>query len=142
MFAEFNRENLPVVKVSFTGNNITDELFQNFLQEWNNCDAMNIPYSYYFDTSTGMGSPKLKYAFGMSAFITKKKKMDDKFLQHSIIYVTSRRTFLLLRMIFNLSSPIAPVYIVKDCTPDFNESLNNAISNNTELPPNTLRFMP
>ena len=58
-----------------------------------------------------MGNPKLKYAFGMAAFI-KKEKEPEKYLQHSIIYVTSRRNYLLLRIIFNLSSPIAPVYIV------------------------------
>ena len=142
MFAIFNRENLPTINVSFTGNNITDELFQNFLQEWNNCDEMKVPYSYYFDTTTGMGNPKLKYAFGMAAFIKKKKKEKEKYLQHSIIYVTSRRTYLLLRMIFNLSSPIAPVYIVQENTPEFNESLNSALINNTKLPPNILKFVP
>ena len=30
-----------------------------FLQEWNNCDILETPYSYYFDTSNGMGKPKL-----------------------------------------------------------------------------------
>ena len=74
MFAIFDRENLPEIKVSFTGNDITDELFQSFLQEWNNCDQLKVPYTYYFDTSTGMGNPKLKYAFGMAAFIKKRKK--------------------------------------------------------------------
>ena len=142
MFAIFNRENLPTINVSFTGNNLTDELFQNFLQEWNNCDEMKVPYSYYFDTTTGMGNPKLKYAFGMAAFIKKKKKEKEKYLQHSIIYVTSRRTYLLLRMIFNLSSPIAPVYIVQENTPEFNELLNSALINNTKLPPNILKFVP
>jgi len=88
-----------------------------------------------------MGNPKFKYAFAMAAFIKKKKKEPEKYLQHSIIYVTSRRTYLLLRMIFNLSSPIAPVYIVRENTPEFMTSLNEAISNNTKMPKNVLRFL-
>lgn len=142
MFAIFDRENLPEIKVSFTGNDITDELFQSFLQEWNNCDLLKVPYTYYFDTSIGMGNPKLKYAFGMAAFIKKKKKEPEKYLQHSIIYVTSRRNYLLLRIIFNLSSPIAPVYIVTENTEEFNNTLNEAIKNDTKLPKNVLKFTP
>lgn len=142
MFAIFDRENLPEIKVSFTGNDITDELFQSFLQEWNNCDLLKVPYTYYFDTSIGMGNPKLKYAFGMAAFIKKKKKEPEKYLQHSIIYVTSRRNYLLLRIIFNLSSPIAPVYIVTENTEEFNNTLNEAIKNGTKLPKNVLKFTP
>ena len=142
MFAIFDRENLPEIKVSFTGNDITDELFQSFLQEWNNCDLLKVPYTYYFDTSIGMSNPKLKYAFGMAAFIKKKKKEPEKYLQHSIIYVTSRRNYLLLRIIFNLSSPIAPVYIVTENTEEFNNTLNEAIKNGTKLPKNVLKFTP
>ena len=65
-----------------------------------------------------------------------------KYLQHSIIYVTSRRNYLLLRIIFNLSSPIAPVYIVTENNEEFNRELNDAIINNTNLPKNVLKFTP
>lgn len=142
MFAEFQRENLPMVTVKFTGENITDEGFKSFLEEWNNCDRLGTPYKYYFDTSLGVGKPSLKYAFAMASFIKKKKKEREKFLQYSIIYVTSRRNYLLLRIIFNLSSPIAPVYIVNENTDEFNEKLYSAITNNTKLPENVLKFIP
>ena len=142
MLADFNRDNLPEIKVTFTGKDLTDDLFLSFLQEWNNCDILETPYSYYFDTSNGMGKPKLKYAFGMAAFIKKKKKEPVKYLNHSIIYVTSRRNYLLLRIIFNLSSPIAPVYIVTENNEEFNRKLKDAILNNTKLPENILKFIP
>ena len=71
----------------------------------------------------------------------KKKEREISTIQYNI-YISSRRNYLLLRIIFNLSSPIAPVYIVNENTDEFNEKLYSAITNNTKLPENVLKFTP
>lgn len=112
------------VKVTFTNEKITDNTFSEFLNNWNNCDLSQNPYSFYFDTRYGLANAQIKYAFGLVRFIKKKKKEPIKYLRYSLINVNSRRNLLLLRLIFTLSSPIAPVYIFSN---------NNNNNNNDEF---------
>tara|TARA_Y100000768_G_C23718534_1_gene559177 strand:+ start:246 stop:704 length:459 start_codon:yes stop_codon:yes gene_type:complete len=128
-FANFDSTDITngKVTVSFTNETITNDSFAEFLNNWNNCDLMQTPYSFYFDTRNGLGNAKIKYAFGIVRFIKKKKKEPIKYLQYSLINVNSNRNLLLLRMIFNLSSPIAPVYIFSNNEDDFIEKIRTEI---------------
>lgn len=113
-FAIFNKDNLPTVKVTFTGEPITQERYDEFIENWNECDRECNDYNYYFDTFNGLGNPSLKYAISIAGFIMRKKREKPIYLKHSIIYAYTSTTRTLLRLIFNLSSPIAPVYIIDD----------------------------
>ena len=110
--AEFNNTNKPTIKVEFTESNVTKEGYTEFINNWNQCDEDKEDYNYFFDVSKGMGSPSIKYAFGIAGFIMRKKREPIIYLKHSIIYITSSSARTLLRLIFNISSPIAPVYII------------------------------
>tara|TARA_Y100000768_G_scaffold387239_3_gene377906 strand:+ start:1178 stop:1633 length:456 start_codon:yes stop_codon:yes gene_type:complete len=109
--ATFDKSNKPLVKVDFTGTNISEEGYLEFINNWNQCDEEKEDYNYFFDVSKGMGSPSIKYAFGIAGFIMRKKKEPTIYLKYSIIYVTSSSARTLLRLVFNISAPIAPVYI-------------------------------
>ena len=112
MYANFNEENLPRVTVTFNNETLTDDTFQAFLNSWNYYDKERKDYNFYFDLTGGLGKIKMKYVFGIAGFIKRKKKETEKFLKYSVIYATNKQTLLLLRMLFNLTKPIAPVYII------------------------------
>ena len=61
-----------------------------------------------------MGTPNIKYAFGIAGFIMRKKRDHTIYLKHSIIYIKTASSRTLLRLVFNISAPIAPVYIIND----------------------------
>lgn len=127
-FANFELIDNSNVKVTFTNNKITEESFGEFLDNWNSCDLRQNNYSFYFDTRNGLGNAQIKYAFGIVRFIKKKKKEPIKYLQYSLINVNSPRNILLLRMIFTMSSPIAPVYIFSNNSEEFITDLKNKIN--------------
>ena len=127
-FANFELIDNSNVKVTFTNNKITEESFGEFLDNWNSCDRRQNNYSFYFDTRNGLGNAQIKYAFGIVRFIKKKKKEPIKYLQYSLINVNSSRNLLLLRMIFSLSSPIAPVYIFSNNSEEFITDLREKIN--------------
>tara|TARA_Y100000741_G_scaffold356368_1_gene332922 strand:- start:750 stop:1205 length:456 start_codon:yes stop_codon:yes gene_type:complete len=112
--AEFDKTNKPIVSVKFTGNTITSDGYNEFINNWNQCDEEKTDYNYFFDVSKGIGPPSLKYAFGIAGFIMRKKREPTIYLKHSIIYITSTSSRTLLRLVFNISSPIAPVYIINN----------------------------
>lgn len=132
MYANFNDENLPRVNVTFNNETLNDDTFQEFLTNWNDCDNKQEDYNFYFDLTGGLGKPAMKYIFGIAGFIKKKKKEPKKFLKYSVIYVKNKQTLLLLRMVFNLTKPIAPVYIINK--EELVDELYTKINNNEEIP--------
>lgn len=133
-FANFDITDISNVVVTFTNNKITKDSFNEFLNNWNACDLRRENYSFYFDTRNGLGNAQIKYAFGIVGFIKKKKKEPEKFLQYSLINVSSPRNLLLLRFIFSLSNPIAPVYIFQNNSDTFiNELREKIVETNNSL---------
>lgn len=130
-FANFDYTDISngIITITFTNENITKEYFNDFLSNWDNCDLSQNPYSFYFDTRNGLGNANIRYAFGIVSFIKRKKKEPVKYLQYSLINVNSQRNLLLLRLIFTLSKPIAPVYIFSNNNDDFIKHLHLEIKN-------------
>jgi hypothetical protein len=114
MWAEFDITNFPHVKVKLNKNIENDEDFQLFLDKWMNLYDYNTYFTLTFDT-TEVGWVSPKYAFKMASFINRlkerKKEGKEEFLQYSNIYYSSWYVKYLLKMIFFLQSPVAPVYI-------------------------------
>ncbi len=149
MFYEYvknitNNPNTSNVVVRFNTTPITDEFFTLFLEEWNQCDEENKLYSFFFDTEVFPSMPNIKYVFRMSTFIKQKKKDHEKYLTHSIIYVKSTFVFTLLRIIFSISSPIAPVYLVNRKDEDFLFNLTERINRQETIhkTEHIIRFLP
>jgi len=110
--ATFDSINKPLISIKFTGCNVTQDGFTEFINNWNQCDEDKSEYNFFFDVSKGIGFPNIRYVIGIAGFIMRKKKEPKIYLKHSIIYITSSSSRTLLRLVFNLSSPIAPVYII------------------------------
>ena len=149
MFYTFNETNesphdnaIQAHVVIFTPNKIVEHDFNQFMADWNICDQPGTPYYLFFDTSQLIHTPEIKYAIRIANFIKKKRKESPKHLQFSIIYVKNKTVLLLLRMVFNLTAPIAPVYIVTDNTPNFMRELTECITEERTLPKNVLKFIP
>ena len=149
MFYDFSKNitddpNTSNVVVRFNTSPITDQQFILFLEEWVQCDEENKLYSFFFDTEVFPAKPNIKYVFRIANFIKQKKKESKKYLTHSIIYVKSNFIMNLLRIVFNVSSPIAPVYLVNRKDESFLFNLNNKINMHQTIDKtdNVIRFLP
>jgi len=110
MFAEFNHDEFPIVKVTLNDNIENREDFENFLNEWLRLYDNEEYFSFEFDTrNVGFINPK--YSILMSLFIKELKKRDIQYLTSSRIYVYNKFTKYLLDLIFFLQKPVATVYI-------------------------------
>ena len=111
MFATFNYDFWPTVIVTLESHIIDDDDYELFLKEWDDIYTKKTYFNFIFNTSK-VGWVPLKYAFRMSAFIQKIRNYDPQYLKFSIIYVNSDIVNGLLKLIFSIQKPVAPVYIV------------------------------
>lgn len=117
-FSEFNTENFPRVNIKLNENIKSDEDFEYFVNNW--LDLYQKKQNYYFiidTTSTGMIN--IKYAIKLTNFIKELKQnviefYDKQWLEYSIILVSNSFILYLFNFIFNITKPIAPVFLVYD----------------------------
>ena len=110
MFAVFDHDEFPIVKVTLNNNIENREDFENFLNEWLRLYDNNEYFSFEFDTrNVGFINPK--YSVLMSLFIKELKKRDIQYLTSSRIYVYNKFTKYLLDLIFFIQKPVATVHI-------------------------------
>ena len=112
MFAEYDVTNFPKVQVKFGKTVKNDEDFRNFIKEWLALYKKKEAFYFLMDTSD-TGLVPIKYCFKMSKFISHLKKNNKTSLKYSIILVYNQFVSILLKFIFVLSKPVAPVYLVK-----------------------------
>ena len=132
-YANFNRNNLPTIIVKFLNNDITEESYIKFIDDWNYNDNQKEKYNYFFDTSLGLGSPNLKYAYKLSKFIQNKKNDKDKYLEYSIIYTNRSIDIYLLNIIFTITSPISKVYVIDKIERKYLEDIYKKLNNKEEI---------
>jgi hypothetical protein len=111
MFAEFDESLFPIIKIKLNNIQNKDD-FNNFLNGWLKYYKQKQEVVFIFDT-TNVGNIPIKYCFKMSTFISNLKQMDKQYLQRSFIVANSWTVKTLLRIIFKLQSPVAPVYIIR-----------------------------
>ena len=61
-----------------------------------------------------MGVPHIKYSFKMTYFIRDLRKREYQYLQKSIIIVKNKSILRLLKFIFFIQPPVAPVYLTTE----------------------------
>jgi hypothetical protein len=113
MFASFNKNAFPVVWVTMQGIIHHNKEFELFKKNWLSCYMSGEPFSFIFDT-TNVGMVSIYYAYQMSNFIEDIKKRNFTTLKKSIIIAPNSYVRILLRMIFLLQTPVAPVFIVEN----------------------------
>ena len=113
MFAEYNYESFPIVKVKL--NHVeNDDDFDDFLQKWLDLYIQQRDFTFIFDT-TNVSYVPFKYSIRMSEFIRRlKKDYSYHYLQKNIIIVNNSFVKNMLNIIFKLQSPVAPVYILQE----------------------------
>ena len=123
-WALYDSSEFPYVKVDLGETIKSDEDFKHYTDSWLRLYENERPFMLYFD-ATKVGFVNIKYAFKMANFIRDlKRRKDDgniEFLQCSVIKVNSWYVRFLLKLIFFLQSPVAPVHITTDQSFNFNE---------------------
>jgi len=111
MFANYDYTEFPQVKVTFDGviNNEND--FTLFIDQWRKLYEDQHDFTFLFDMS-GMGYVNPKYCYKMSQFISELKDKDKQYLTSTRIINVNRYLYYLLRLIFAIQKPVAPVTIV------------------------------
>ena len=126
MWAEYNYSPFPIVEVHMKGTIKNDEEFEDFLNQWRQLYQRKTGFSFIFDTRE-VGYVKMKYALKMANFIKELKKENKQYLKRSAIITGNWWTRLLLKMIFTLQTPVAPVeYHSSIDTIDLDRLLYNA----------------
>ena len=126
MFANYNVSEFPKVEIVFE-KTITDKAdFVKFVTEWLKLYIRKKDFYFLMDTRK-TGLVPIKYCFEMTKFINYIKRKNLEGLQYSIILVSSNLVLKLLKFIFFMSKPVAPIFIVKT-KEDYNK-LDYALEN-------------
>lgn len=118
MFAKYDYSNFPLVKIDLSGNIKNNEDFLNFTNQWLKLYDNEKEFEFIFNTyNCGLINPK--YCLYTALFIKKIKQRKIQYLKKSTIYVYNKYIFHLLKIIFYIEKPVAPINII------FYDKLNN-----------------
>ena len=138
MWATFDETKYPEVSVNFDGSLSNRTEYNNFTENWLELYDKKQDFYYIFDT-TKCGSVNISYSIRMSNFIKKLKRHPKQYLNFSVIIYKSKWIRFLLKILFTLQSPVAPVYIIEqnDYKPEMIENIKN-----NSIPPCANVFVP
>jgi len=113
MFYSYDTTKFPNITIQFTKELIQDEHMNTFLEEWKQLYSSNKPFTMIFDT-TEMSSciPLFRHSFKMIEFIKHLKTLPP-LLDKSIIIVNNNIIKNILSFIFQLETPVCPIYITE-----------------------------
>lgn len=131
MFAVFDKEDFPIVKVTMNGKPESDEDFDNFLNEWTKLYEERNDFIFVFYTEN-VSNPDIKYSIRMSQYIKNLRKKDYQFLQKSIILINRNKVRWMLDFIFEIQPPVADVYLINTNKYHFDLSQIDSISDGQE----------
>jgi len=113
MFANFDYSAFPVVLVDLSGTINNDAQFTHFTENWLQLYEDQSEFEFIFETqnmSSAFISPK--YCLYVAFFIRSLKKKKIQYLKKSKIYVYNKYIFRLLKIIFYIEKPVAPVELI------------------------------
>ena len=111
MWATYDYANFPTVYVTISGSIESPHDFTHFIEEWLQLFNNGTEYNLYFNT-VNCGYINIKYAILMAYKIKQFKKNKYNNLQFSKILVANKSILILLRLIFYIESPLAPVEVL------------------------------
>ena len=109
-WASYDLTHFPNVKVVLGQKINNDEEFQKFLDDWEELYKRGQDFTLNFNASN-VGYVSMKYCFKMRNFIRKIKKEYPRHLKESYIRIDSKWVKFLLKFIFFLEKPVAPVRV-------------------------------
>ena len=112
MFSKFTEKDFPRVNVKFSRTVKDNEDFNNFLNNWLKIYDKKEDFYFIMDTND-TGYVPIKYCLEMSNFINEIRRNEIRYLKFSIIIVSNTLISYLLKVVFMVSPPLAPLYIVK-----------------------------
>lgn len=117
-FAEFSTENFPRVNIKLNENIKNEEDYDHFINSWLDLYQKRKYYYLIIDT-TLIGMINISYAIKIGNFIKWLKKnvndlYDNQWLQYSIVLVRNNFILQLFNIIFNITKPIAPIFLIYD----------------------------
>tara|TARA_B100000902_G_C27262299_1_gene891515 strand:- start:1283 stop:1717 length:435 start_codon:yes stop_codon:yes gene_type:complete len=133
MFANFDYslyKKHSIIKVMLY-NEINQEYFNNFIEEWNMLYNSKKNFIFIFNT-INIGLMPLSYSIQMSQFISKLKKEPKQYLQKSIIIVNRNIVKYMLNLIFTYQSPVAPVFLI-ELNHNTNDNIIKILNNQQNL---------
>lgn len=143
MFAIFDDTAFPLIRIRLYSIYDDDDFFI-FLKQWQSYDTKYENYTFLFDT-TNVGYIPVKYAYKMTHFISDLKQRkaihNNVYLERSIIIASTWYVRGLLRLIFSIQTPVAPVYMIDDKT-NVQLLLENLCLNPGFFKSNVVRFLP
>ena len=86
MFATFNKDIFPIVKVIMRRSPENADDFNNFLNEWTQLYNNKKDFSFIFYIED-VGIPHIKYLIQMTQYIRDLRKKEYQYLQKSIIFL-------------------------------------------------------
>jgi len=110
MWCDIDKSNMPIIKVNFKDESQIEKEFETLLDEWLLFYTKKIPFYFVFDTRN-LKNLNIKYAYKMSSFIKKLKKLENQYLLGSIIIVKNQYIRFLLNIVFSITRPVANVYL-------------------------------
>ena len=114
MFANFDYSRFPVVLVDLSGTINNDEQFTHFTENWLKLYEDQSEFEFIFETqnmSSAFISPK--YCLYVALFIRSLKKKKIQYLKKSKINFYKKYIFRLLKIIFYIEKPVAPVELIE-----------------------------
>ena len=111
MWATYCYDNMPRVVVTISGTIESDQDFKHFIREWLILFERGETFNLEFDTIK-CDLINIKYAILMAYWIKRFKRRRFRNLEFSKIIVANRSILYLLRLIFFIERPIAPVEVV------------------------------
>lgn len=105
-----NTTYFPLVIIKFKDTIKTDEELENFFKLWMDLYKDKKDFIFLFDT-TDLGFVNISYCYKLKKKIDEIKKEKEHFLKKSIILVSNVYIKHLLNLIFNITTPVATVYI-------------------------------
>lgn len=115
MWCEIDKTNLPIIKVNFSNDTQIESEFDFLLEEWMKLYDDKQDFYFIFDTRN-LSSLNIKYAYRISSFIKKLKKLPYQYLKKSIIIVKNSYITFLLNLVFSITLPVADVYLFSNHT--------------------------
>ncbi len=115
MFVEVNKSNFPLVIIKFGAKIENYEDLNIFFDTWSSLYQDEKNFTFLLDTGE-CGKIPIKYSYYMAKKIKEIKKLPKHYLQQTIVIIKSRWMTRLIKLLFSIVKPIAPVYIVKTNT--------------------------
>ena len=110
MWCDIDKSKMPIIKVNFKDESQVESDFDQLLEEWLSFYDRKIPFYFVFDTRN-LNNLNIKYAYKMSSFIKKLKKLEKQYLLSSIVIVKNQYIRFLLNIVFSITKPVANVYL-------------------------------